>query len=59
MKKVLLDPELRAGMIERGIERAKAFGWEQCARQVLAVFDALAPSATPATSLATAERSQR
>jgi glycosyltransferase involved in cell wall biosynthesis len=43
MKKVLLDPELRARMIARGMERSKAFGWEQCARQVLAVFDSLAP----------------
>jgi glycosyltransferase involved in cell wall biosynthesis len=44
MRKVLLDPELRAGMIARGIERSKAFSWDKCARQVLAVFDSLAPS---------------
>jgi glycosyltransferase involved in cell wall biosynthesis len=44
MKKVLLDPELRARMIARGMERSKAFSWEQCARQVLAVFDSLAPA---------------
>jgi len=41
MKKVLLDEPLRAVMIAKGLERAKAFGWDQCARQVLAVFDSL------------------
>ena len=55
MKRVLLDPELRAGMIARGIERSRAFSWEQCARQVLAVFDSLAPSGIRANSLAIAE----
>ena len=44
MKRVLFDSELRAGMIARGIERAKAFSWEHCARQVLEVFDTLRPS---------------
>jgi glycosyltransferase involved in cell wall biosynthesis len=55
MKKVLLDPQLRAGMIARGLERSKAFSWERCARQVLAVFDSLAPSGIRANSLAIAE----
>jgi glycosyltransferase involved in cell wall biosynthesis len=41
MKKVLFDSELRAAMVAKGIERAKAFSWEQCAKQVLAVFDTL------------------
>lgn len=41
MRKVLLDAPLREAMIEKGLERAKAFGWDKCARQVLAVFDAL------------------
>jgi glycosyltransferase involved in cell wall biosynthesis len=44
MMRVLSDPELRAAMIARGIERSKDFGWEKCARQVLAVFDTLRPS---------------
>jgi len=44
MRKMLLDPELRAAMIARGLERSKAFSWEQCAKQVLAVFESLAPS---------------
>jgi len=57
MRKVLLDPELRAGMVARGMERSKAFSWEQCAKQVLAVFDSLAPSAIGVNSLAIAERS--
>jgi glycosyltransferase involved in cell wall biosynthesis len=46
MKKVLFDSELRASMIAKGIERSKAFSWEQCAKQVLAVFDSLEHSNT-------------
>jgi glycosyltransferase involved in cell wall biosynthesis len=46
MRKVLGDAALRADMIAKGLERAKDFSWDRCARQVLAVFDALeAPSA--------------
>lgn len=45
MKKVLLDPALRAAMSAKGIERAKAFSWDQCARQVLAAFDAVGSAA--------------
>jgi glycosyltransferase involved in cell wall biosynthesis len=41
MKLVLLDAGLRAGMIAKGIERSKAFSWDQCAKQLLAVFDTL------------------
>jgi hypothetical protein len=26
-------------MVARGLERAKDFSWERCARQVLTVFD--------------------
>jgi glycosyltransferase involved in cell wall biosynthesis len=50
MLKVLSEPELRRVMIERGIERARAFSWEKCARQVLEVFDTLerGKSAQPA-----------
>lgn len=39
MRKVLSDSALREKMIARGLERAKDFGWEKCARQVLEVFD--------------------
>ena len=41
MLKVLRDAPLRADMIAKGLERAKAFSWDRCARQVLAVFDSL------------------
>jgi glycosyltransferase involved in cell wall biosynthesis len=41
MLKVLFDGELRDGMIERGLERARAFSWEKCAKQVLEAFDSL------------------
>ena len=44
MKRVLFDSELRAGMIAKGIERSKAFSWDQCAKQLLAVFDTLEQS---------------
>lgn len=46
MSAVLLDAPLRADMIARGLERAKAFSWDRCARQVIAVFDSL-DSSTP------------
>jgi glycosyltransferase involved in cell wall biosynthesis len=41
MRTVLRDQELRARMIARGIERARDFSWEKCARGVLAAFDSL------------------
>jgi glycosyltransferase involved in cell wall biosynthesis len=41
MLEVLVDPALRAKLGERGIERAKDFGWEKCAREILALFDRL------------------
>jgi glycosyltransferase involved in cell wall biosynthesis len=51
MRKVLSDAPLRAEMIAKGLERAKAFSWERCARQVLAAFDSLdAPSAASPSS---------
>jgi len=57
MKKVLLDSDLRAAMVAKGIERSKAFSWEQCAKQVLAVFDSLEHSSAEAT--AAVEESKR
>jgi glycosyltransferase involved in cell wall biosynthesis len=39
MRKVILDRDLREALILRGIERAKAFSWEKCARQLLDLFD--------------------
>ena len=38
----LKDPARRRAMAARGLERAKEFSWEKSARQVLAVFDAVA-----------------
>jgi glycosyltransferase involved in cell wall biosynthesis len=45
MRIVLQDPARREKMIARGLERAKDFGWEKCARQVLAVFDSVGGAA--------------
>jgi glycosyltransferase involved in cell wall biosynthesis len=42
MRTVLRDPELRASMIARGLERARDFSWEKNARELLAAFDAVA-----------------
>jgi glycosyltransferase involved in cell wall biosynthesis len=47
MRRVITDSALREQMIARGLERAKDFGWEKCARQVLEVFDyVMRPGAT-------------
>ncbi len=42
LRTMLNDPALRASMVARGLDRAKEFSWEKSARQVLAVFDAVA-----------------
>jgi glycosyltransferase involved in cell wall biosynthesis len=52
MKKVLFDSELRAAMAAKGLERSKAFSWEKCAKQVLAVFDSLEHSTVKAAAAA-------
>jgi glycosyltransferase involved in cell wall biosynthesis len=39
MRMMLSDEALRQKMVTRGLERAKDFGWEKCARQVLEVFE--------------------
>jgi alpha-1,3-rhamnosyl/mannosyltransferase len=41
IQKVIADRALRADMIEKGITRAKDFGWEKCSRELLALFDSL------------------
>jgi glycosyltransferase involved in cell wall biosynthesis len=41
MQKVIADHTLRADMIGKGIQRAKDFGWEKCASEVLALFETL------------------
>jgi glycosyltransferase involved in cell wall biosynthesis len=45
MRTMLSDTGLRAAMVARGLERAKDFSWEKSAREVLAVFDAVAHGA--------------
>ncbi len=41
MQTVIADRARRAEMIARGIARAKDFGWDKCAREILAMFDTL------------------
>ena len=39
MHKVLTDGGLRADMTKKGLERAKIFSWEKCARETLEVYE--------------------
>lgn len=39
MGKVLSDKNLREDLIEKGLNRAKEFSWEKCARQTLGVYE--------------------
>jgi len=39
--RVLIDPELRRTLIEKGFENIKRFSWEKTARQTLDVFESL------------------
>jgi glycosyltransferase involved in cell wall biosynthesis len=41
LRTILLDTNLRQKMVVRGLERAKDFSWEKCARQVLAVLESV------------------
>ncbi|MEP6546310.1 MAG: glycosyltransferase family 1 protein [Gammaproteobacteria bacterium] len=52
MRKGLFDAPLRAAICSKGHERAKAFSWDHCARQVLAVFDSLESPGTANASVA-------
>jgi len=38
MEEVLSNSRLREKLIQKGLERAKIFSWEKCAKQTLAVF---------------------
>ena len=38
IKEVLIDPELRAGLIEKGIAQSKKYNWWECARETLAAY---------------------
>ena len=39
MYEVLTNDELKADMIKKGLERAKMFSWEKCARETLEVYE--------------------
>jgi glycosyltransferase involved in cell wall biosynthesis len=41
IRTVLIEGNLRKEHIEKGLQRAKAFSWEKCARETLAVFESL------------------
>jgi len=41
MARVLEDPDLRRGMIARGLEQAARFTWERAARQLLTALETL------------------
>jgi len=38
METVLSNPKLREELIQKGLERAKTFSWEKCAKETLSVF---------------------
>lgn len=40
IQQVLVDPVLRASLVERGYEQAQKFSWEETARQTLSVYGA-------------------
>lgn len=42
MDRILSDHELQSSLRNRGLERAKLFTWERCARQTLSIIESLA-----------------
>ena len=44
MLELLTNPELRRRNIARGLNRVHEFGWERCAREVLALFESVMQS---------------
>jgi glycosyltransferase involved in cell wall biosynthesis len=42
LQQMIDQPELRAGSIELGLERAKTFTWNKAARELLAIYDQVA-----------------
>jgi glycosyltransferase involved in cell wall biosynthesis len=44
MREVLLDPVLRARLIEKGLQQARKFSWERTAQQVLDAYEEIASS---------------
>jgi glycosyltransferase involved in cell wall biosynthesis len=41
LERLVSDSELRKALSDRGVERAKRFTWECCARKTLAAFERL------------------
>jgi glycosyltransferase involved in cell wall biosynthesis len=41
MHQVLTDDNLRGVLIQKGLQRVKAFGWGKCARETLGVLENL------------------
>jgi glycosyltransferase involved in cell wall biosynthesis len=39
---ILDSGDLRASLVEKGLERSKQFSWEWCAREALAIYEELA-----------------
>jgi len=39
---VLADPELRKGLGRKGLQRARMFSWERCARETLSIYEGIA-----------------
>ncbi len=39
IRQVLTSAELRSALVERGLERARDFGWDRCAREVLTALE--------------------
>jgi glycosyltransferase involved in cell wall biosynthesis len=47
VRTVLQDPDLRADLARRGLERAAGFSWTRCARQTVDVYRRLGSTAGP------------
>jgi glycosyltransferase involved in cell wall biosynthesis len=43
MRLLLYDDDMRAACIEKGLERARLFTWEKCARETMAALEELVP----------------
>ena len=48
VQRVLTDPGLRASLAAAGLERARTFSWEACARRTLEILEEVAGQAAPA-----------
>lgn len=42
VKKVILDPKLKNGLIKKGLKNITRFSWEKCARETLVVLEGVA-----------------